>query len=107
LILLGTIIAFPEEASAVLLALGDLVADTTPEERTWSDYLEEVRSMGTRFVGVAQFLEGVSDSSQWTCEPFRRWALEVSRYSFATGQEVFSHISEQTTPTAGPNRRAV
>ena len=95
LILLATIIAFPEEASDFLLALGDLMPGSPPEDRSWMQHVQR-DSPRPWSQQLRYFLDAVSptanDASCWTCEPFRRWALEVSRYSFATGQQVFAQF---------------
>ena len=115
LILLATTIAFPEEASDALLALGDLAADAPPDPRTFTEYVGEPRARGGRLADLAVALEAVAAAARrpaagdggepqrdWTCEPFRRWALEVSRYSFATGQEVFARTLRARRPGLSP-----
>jgi hypothetical protein len=102
LILLATIIAFPEEASAFLLSLGDLSPGANSETGAWMQHIR--RDTPTPWTPeLRQFLESVThasdDGSSWTREPFRRWALEVSRYSFATGQEIFARV--RATHVAG------
>jgi hypothetical protein len=108
LILLAMIIAFPEEASDFLLGLGSFAPGSSSKSRAWSEYLHpgETRPWSReRLHHVAPkpwspelrwFLDAVTPTHDkaalWTCEPFRRWALEVSRYSFATGQEVFARV---------------
>ncbi|HTA96434.1 MAG TPA: P-loop NTPase fold protein [Solirubrobacteraceae bacterium] len=90
LILLAAIIAFPESASVFLLHLVSS-ADGTDG---WPEFLQEWQ-LTTLATGLPDFLleaTGAHDSSRWTCAPFQRWALEVSRYSFTAGQEVFAHM---------------
>ena len=71
--------------------LGDLSPDGAPETRNWRDHVVELRRDDPELVA---FLERVAPPTprgqSWTREPFRRWALEVSRYSFETGQEVLT-----------------
>jgi WD40 repeat protein len=90
LILLAVLIRFPERASDFLREIGDLSPDAPPDGRTWADYIEEPRHAEAlqRFVVTATDLAANGATS--TREPFRRWALEISRYSFATGQEIFA-----------------
>ena len=94
-ILLAVIIAFPDEASTFFLGIGDLQAEAEEDRRPWRDYIEELRERrGGRWHELVAFVddvtaEAIGDATA-TREPFRRWALEISRYSFATGQEVFS-----------------
>jgi hypothetical protein len=94
LIMLAMIIAFPDEASDALRALGDLGADVPTDTRPWRAYVGDLRARDSRFEELTAFLEsmtpGMDSRAAWTVEPFRRWALDVSRYSFATGQEVFA-----------------
>jgi hypothetical protein len=94
LILLAVIIQFPEEASGFLLGLGHL-SGSDRNTMPWRDYVHQ--SQQPHFSGGLRYLltDLVVARDEWTCEPFRRWALEVSRYSFATGQEVFS---QRVTP---------
>src|SRR5689334_18268794 len=88
LVLPALVVAHPEEASDVLLALRDLGAGTTMR---WSEFVDE-HSENDQTVGdfLRSAVAGADDAAGWTCEPFRRWALEVSRYSFVTGQRVFA-----------------
>lgn len=93
LILLAAIIAFPEDASSFLI---DLIRGTD-SEGTWIEYLRGVQARGVNG-GLRDFLEGTTRAQRsegWTCAPFQRWALEVSRYSFTTGQEVFARSSAE------------
>ena len=87
LILLAMIIAFPEEASDVLLAL-------LAPFRSWDEFVKSLEDRG-ELEDVAKFFTKVTakGATGWTTEPFGRWALEVSRYSFETGQEVFSSVA--------------
>jgi WD40 repeat protein len=88
-ILLAVIIEFADEASDFLLGFGD-IAGHRMSRLSWESYVirSEPQSWSPR---LATFLIDLPPSTiRWTCEPFRRWALEVSRYSFATGQEVFA-----------------
>jgi KAP-like P-loop domain-containing protein len=92
LILLAMIIAFPEDASSFLLGL----LEPQTSEDGWAGYVR--RSEPKEWsADLTRFLETVTPTQeherQWTCEPFRSWALEVSRYSFATGQEVFARFN--------------
>ena len=85
--LLVVLIAFPEAASQFLLGLGDLDPQAQGNRRSWADYVDEQEDDELK-----EFLEQAlaQESTGATCEPFRRWALELSRYSFETGQEVFA-----------------
>ncbi len=88
LILLAVLIAFPDTASELLLSFGDLDPAGPPSQLNWLDHVN------TREPELAAFLGAMTEHAAFggtsTCEPFRRWALEVSRYSFETGQEVFA-----------------
>lgn len=89
LILLAAITAFPEDASGFLLGL----LKPQVSEKSWASYLE--RSEPKEWPeNLTRLLTSVTpaqqDGPEWTCKPFRHWAHEVSRYSFATGQEVFA-----------------
>jgi tetratricopeptide (TPR) repeat protein len=101
LILLAAVIAFPEDASGLLI---DLIR-IDGGRQTWIEYLRGLEDP-VATSDLRGFLEAASKSqksSHWTCEPFQRWALEVSRYSFITGQEVFANVSvlqEQRDPQA-------
>jgi hypothetical protein len=101
LVLLAVIIAFPDEASEFLLGLGDLDTSSDADRRSswrelsWREHITTLKSRpGGRWGELARFLDEVTaeakSGERSTREPFRRWALELSRYSFATGQEVFS-----------------
>jgi hypothetical protein len=85
LILLAVLIAFPDTASEFLLSLGDLEPSAPPSELNWLDHVNAQPPELAAFLSAGAMFESTS-----TCEPFRRWALEVSRYSFETGQEVFA-----------------
>jgi hypothetical protein len=90
LILLAVLIRFPDQASPFLLDIGDLAPDAQPDRRRWAEYARErghpeaLRDFVTAATNLAP------NGATSTREPFRRWALEISRYSFATGQEVFA-----------------
>jgi WD40 repeat protein len=90
LILLAVLIRFPEQASRFLRDIGDLAPDGQPDRRSWAEYIREPGQLEALrdFVTAATILAPNGATS--TREPFRRWALEISRYSFATGQEVFA-----------------
>jgi hypothetical protein len=95
LILLAALIAFPGHASEFLDGIGELAPDADPDPRNWLEYVDEVADwQGGRFDQVGNFLRAATAAATHgagsTREPFRRWALEVSRYSFAGGQEVFA-----------------
>ncbi len=106
LTMLVVIIAFPEEASDALLALRDFGPDDSADARPWRQYVDELRSRDTRFAGLTSFLDTVTPDGNapvsWTCGPFRRWVLEVSRFSFATGQEVFARSIASVEPAPAP-----
>jgi len=91
LILLAVLIALPGDASTLLLSLGNLDRKAPPDGIAWSAQRDKLRQ---RKRELASFLdhvtEGATHGDTSTREPFRRWALEVSRYSFETGQEVFA-----------------
>jgi hypothetical protein len=97
LILLAAIIAFPQDASGFLVHL-------IREPNGALPWLEFVRATKVPAIDgdLRAFLEGLATApgspSSGTCAPFQRWALEVSRYSFTTGQEVFARTS--TLPAA-------
>ena len=86
MILLAVVIAFPEEASTFLTGLGDLDPDGARVDGAASAYFETFEG------DLGACLQRVEPPDPATREPFRRWALEVSRYSFATGQEVFAEF---------------
>jgi hypothetical protein len=88
LILLGVLIAFPGDASALLLSLGNLDGDAPPDTASWADHVAAQEPPLAAFLAEATKHAAHHDSS--TREPFRRWAREVSRYSFETGQKVFA-----------------
>jgi WD40 repeat protein len=97
LILLAAIIAFADDAPKFLAGLlqpptgGDL----------WIDYLRDVKpkNQGGDLLNVLNTITTTHGSEpKWTCEPFRQWALQVSRYSFTTGQEVFAHFKGAAPP---------
>ena len=98
LILLATIIAFPEEASQFLLGLGPLGTAAPSQTASWIEYVREPERWSVELRGFLETLTPAPGIALWTREPFRRWALEVSRYSFATGQEVFASFRK---PPAG------
>jgi hypothetical protein len=90
LLLLGLIIEVPDEASDVLRWLVGL-----PEEQEGARWEEFLDALPDGCAGARAFLVGYLPRMRdrwpaWTCGPFKAWALEVSRYSFATGQEVFA-----------------
>jgi hypothetical protein len=94
LIMLVAIIAFPDEAPVLLLALARLDGGDEPDRRSWADFVDELGRCGPRLREASRFLAettaAIPGAERWTRDPFRRWAVEVSRYSFATGQEVFA-----------------
>ena len=109
LVLLAVIIAFPDEAPTFLLGIGDLDHAAEPDQRPWRGYLEEMlRRTDGRWPELVSFLADATAKAaaghKATREPFRRWALEISRYSFATGQEVFSNYRAGRTlaPSVSP-----
>ncbi len=94
MILLATIIAFPEEASEFLLGLGPLGSAAPPERGSWTEYVQDADRWSPALRGFLGTVTRTSSMGPWTREPFRSWALEVSRYSFATGQEVFARLGK-------------
>jgi hypothetical protein len=97
LILLAAIIAFTDDASTFLAGL----LQQPTGGGLWADYLREVeppKRGGDLLDALKAIAAEDGRERQWTCEPFRRWALEVSRYSFATGQEVFAHFDSAAPP---------
>ena len=97
LLILGLLVAFPDEAAGFLLGLGDLTPAAAPDRRPWLGYLTTLRGEATagRQAALLRYLGsvGLTNAGTSTREPFRRWALELSRYSFETGQEVFARFS--------------
>ncbi len=90
LVMLAVVIRFPDQASTFLRSLGDLAPGAPATSRAFSACMQET---GAYCDELAEFLRRISAAgSGWTCEPFRRWALEVSRYSFQTGQQVFARV---------------
>jgi hypothetical protein len=91
LILLAVLIAFPGDASTLLLSLGDLDRNAPPDGIAWLDQRDALRR---REPALAAFLDKATEHAAHgeasSRDPFRRWALEISRYSFETGQEVFA-----------------
>ena len=88
LMLLGVLIRFPDAAPDFLLGIGDLSQTAPRDARPWQQY---VASLGNS--ELRSYLEettAATNRATTSREPFRRWALEVSRYSFAAGQEVFA-----------------
>jgi WD domain, G-beta repeat/KAP family P-loop domain len=91
LILLAVIIMFPDQASEFLLSLGNLDPEAEPDERSWHDHLESLRVADDQLIAFVEELTAQATHGETsTREPFRRRALEVSRYSFTTGQQVFA-----------------
>ena len=90
LLLLGLVIEVPDQASGVLRGLIGLSEEQ--EDAQWSEFLD---ALPEGCAAAHDFLVGYLPRMRdrwpaWTCGPFKAWALEVSRYSFATGQEVFA-----------------
>ncbi|RKQ92696.1 KAP-like P-loop domain-containing protein [Solirubrobacter pauli] len=79
LILLTVLIAYPDEASGLLLKLDE-------QQGAWSS--RQIGGELGAFLDRAteQAINGATTST----EPFRRHALELARYSFAAGQEVYA-----------------
>jgi TPR repeat protein len=97
LILLAAIIARPEDASGFLIELVNRIdSDTAWQNLLLSPGLYQVSD------SMRDFLAGItpSGSGDWVCAPFKRWAPEVSRYSFRTGQEVFARVGVQQAEEA-------
>ncbi len=91
LILLAVLIAFPGDASTLLLSLGNLDRGAPPDAITWQAQRDALRRREPQLAAfLDQATERAAHGASSTREPFRRWALEVSRYSFETGQEVFA-----------------
>jgi hypothetical protein len=98
--LLAVIIAFPEEAPDLLRSFGDLDPDAAPNEASWEEHLGRLRRGAPADADPGRWREmvGALDASTRelpngrtsTVEPFRRWGLEVARYSFSTGLRVFA-----------------
>jgi hypothetical protein len=88
LILLTVLIAFPDQAAELLVAFGDLDPAARPPRVDWSPRRIDGRIGDFLDRATAEATNG--DIS--TTEPFRRWALELSRYSFETGQTVYSKL---------------
>jgi hypothetical protein len=101
LILLAAIIAFPQDASGFLVHL-------IREPNGALPWLEFVRAAKVPAIDddLREFLEGLATApgspASGTCAPFQRWALEVSRYSFTTGQEVFARTTASPATTSPP-----
>jgi hypothetical protein len=89
LILLTVLIAFPDEAAEFLLSFGDLDPQRRPDPVSWATH-REAAAKGELAAFLALATDAAAKGETTTTEPFRRWARELSRYSFETGQEVFS-----------------
>jgi hypothetical protein len=88
--LLAVLIAFPDQASRFLLEIGDLAPDAPSDRRRWAEYArDDGHPKALREFAIAA-TDLAANTATSTREPCRRWALEISRYSFATGQEVFA-----------------
>lgn len=85
LILLAAIIAHPDRSSTFFAQLL-----SAPEQEGWVSFMREASP--AQAGGLRALLESITPpvAESWTCAPFQRWALEVSRYSFTTGQEIFA-----------------
>ena len=59
-----------------------------PDPVSWTTLQEGLDGELAAF--LAQATEATAKGATTSTEPFRRWARELSRYSFETGQEVFS-----------------
>ncbi len=96
LILLAVIIAFPDEASEFLRSLEGHLPALTRDDRSWPELVQSLSAKGEGWERLAAYLTemtGIARSgTASTREPFRRWAVEVSRYSFTTGQEIFAQF---------------
>ena len=90
LILLAVLIRFPEQASPFLRDIGDLAPDAQADRRRWAEYIREPGHPEALRDFVTAATKLAPNGATSTRESFRRWALEISRYSFATGQEVFA-----------------
>jgi WD40 repeat protein len=90
LILLAVLIRYPERASHFLREIGDLSPDAPADRRKWAEYMSEPGHPKALREFVAAATDLAANGAMSSREPFRRWALEISRYSFATGQEVFT-----------------
>ncbi|MET0730956.1 MAG: P-loop NTPase fold protein, partial [Solirubrobacterales bacterium] len=90
LMLLTVLIAFPDEAAEFLLSFGDLDPDHRPDPVSWTTHQEQLRGELAAFLKRAT--AATAKGEETSTEPFRRWARELSRYSFETGQEVFSKV---------------
>jgi hypothetical protein len=107
LLLLGLIVAFPDDAAPFLLALGDLSPEAEADNQPWRAFVEALRRhRSDPWPALARFVAKVelTNANSSTREPFRRWALEVSRYSFTTGQEVFAKFGAAKAPRPMPSR---
>ena len=88
LILLTVFSAFPDDAARELLSFGDLDPSARPTPTPWDLVLADFEAVLRMFLDPAT--AAAANGATTSTEPFRRWALELSRYSFETGQEVFS-----------------
>jgi WD40 repeat protein len=110
LLLLAVIVAFPDDASTFLLDFGDLTPGAAPDAHPWTEHVDALMSRRSRqlrdLCGLVSKVE-LTNAATSTREPFRRWALEVSRYSFTTGQEVFARFGAGATDRHGSSRAHV
>ena len=88
LILLTVLVAFPDQAADLLFAFGDLNPSAQTDRVEWS--ARHINGPLGAFLDRAT--AEASNGATTSTEPFRRWALELSRYSFETGQEVYSRL---------------
>ena len=99
--LLGVLIAFPEEAVRFLDNIGELGPSAKRDTSLWSEYMATLDDADLR--SMVERMSAATGRANSTREPFRAWALEISRYSFATGQEVFARYhARQFAPTGPP-----
>jgi hypothetical protein len=103
LVLLGLIVAFPDEEAAHFLEGLLKLPRQTDRAPCWAKYVA-----GLGDTDLARLLAAVEPkyASTSSCEPFRQLVREISRYSFATGQRIFAARAADAPNSVKPSATA-